>query len=215
MSKKIWIAGVLALALGLIVAGAALAAPSQTDLQDPPNPPGPRGGSGRGPEWPPRLIGEITEIGEEQFSLEGPRGTEFTVEVDEYTSYLGTLVSFDDLEVGMSVAVAGHRSGEGSLVARILVAQDDLPLGTRIGGEVTAISGTTQLAIETRDGQSFRFSVSAATEFLSRENEVQSLADIAVGDHVTVLYEQTSSGTLAANVIFVAGPPPEAEEPAK
>lgn len=207
MSKKMWIAGVIALALTLGVVAVASAA----SVADPPNPPGPRGGPGRGSAWPPHLVGEITAVGDNQFTMEGPRGGDITVEVDEFTSYLGSLEGFADLEVGAEVAVAGHRSGQGdsqgSVVARVVVLRDELPMGTRIGGEVTAKSSTS-LTIETRRGESFTFNVTSATEFLSRENAVTGLADIEVGDHVLVVFEQASSGTLTANLILVAVPPP-------
>ncbi len=208
MSKKIWMAGLLALALTLAIAGIAAAAPSQAALLDPPNPPGPRGGPGRGPLWwPPHLSGEITEIGADQFTLTTASNKEVTVEVDEFTSYLGALDSFADLEVGLDVAVVGHRSGEGTLVARVVATRDDLPFGTRLGGEVTVV-GSDTLTIATPIGETFTFDVNADTDFLSRENAVTSLSDIEVGDHVMVLFEQSSSGGLTANVILVGGPPP-------
>ena len=151
MSKKVWIAGLISLVLVLAVAGAAVAAPQFAEPADPPNPPGPRGGPGRGPGFrPPHLTGEITEIGDDQFTM--------------------TL---------------------------------------RIGGEVTAV-GSNSLTIETPNGEKFVFNVDSGTDFLSRENAVNSLADIQVGDHVKVLFEQTASGTLTANLIVVAvGPQPE------
>ena len=210
MSKKTWIALLGALMLAATVASAAMAAPSQTERLDPPNPPGPRGGPGRGPLWgPPHLAGEITEIGDDQFTVTTANNNEVTIEVSELTSYLGALDSFSDLEVGLDVAVVGHRSGEGSLVARVVATRDDLPFGTRLGGEVTAVGADT-LTIETPRGETFVFDVTADTDFLSRENAVLGLGDIEVGNHVMVFFEQSSSGGLAANVILVGGPPPDA-----
>lgn len=202
MSKKIWMAGVVALALLIGIVGVAAAAPQA----DPPNPPGPRGGPGRGENWPPSLVGEITAIGNDQFTLVGPQGGSYTIEVTEFTSYLGELESFADLEVGAEVGIAGQRSGEGTVVARVVAMRDELPFGTRIGGEVTAV-GNTEITIETRGGQTFTFDVNADTDYLSRENTVQSLADIEVGDHVQILFEQASSGTLTANIIMIGGQP--------
>jgi preprotein translocase subunit YajC len=229
MSKKNWTAGLFALALTLgIVSVAAAAGPSLADPpalsgstlaplgaaagidpQDPPNPPGPRGGPGRGPlRGRPHLSGEITAIGDNQFTLTTAGNNEVTVEVDESTSYLGSLDGFDDLEVGLDVAVAGQRSDEGTVLARAIAARDDLPFGTRLGGEVTAV-GSDTLTIETRRGETFTFDVTADTDFLSRDNSVTGLEDIEVGDHVLVLFEQSDSGGLTAKVIFVSGPPPE------
>ncbi len=208
MSKKIFIGGLVALALTAIIATVALAAPNQTDPVDPPNPPGPRGGPGRGLLWePPHLSGEITGVGENQFTLTTEGNITVTVEVSDLTSYLGSLDSFSDLEVGLDVAVAGRRSGEGSVDARVVIARDDLPIGTPLGGEVTAVGGDS-LTIETPRGETFTFDVTADTDYLSRENNVSSLSDIDVGDHVLVLFEQASSGGLTANVIMVGGPAP-------
>jgi hypothetical protein len=156
------------------------------------------------------LAGEITEIGVGEFTVTIEGNSQIVVEVSEDTSYLGALESFSDLEVGMDVAVAGHRSGEGTMVARVVATRDDLPFGTRIGGEVTAV-GTDSISIETPRGEAFTFGVTADTDFLSRQNMVASLGDIEVGDHVMVLYEQADEGTLTSNVILVGGPPPETE----
>jgi hypothetical protein len=209
MSKKILIGGLVALALTAIIATAALAAPSQADPTDPPNPPGPRGGPGHGPLWePPHLSGEITAVGTDQFTLTTEGNQAVTVEVTEFTSYLGSLDSFADLEIGLDVAVAGRRSDEGTVEARVVVTRDDLPIGTPMGGEVTAV-GSDSLTIENTRGGTFRFDVTADTDFLSRENNVTSLSEIEVGDHVMVLFEQASGGTLSANVILVGGPVPE------
>jgi len=210
MSKKVWIAGLISLVLVLAVAGAAVAAPQFAEPADPPNPPGPRGGPGRGPGFrPPHLTGEITELGDDQFTMTLRIAATITVEVDEQTQYIGSLDSFADLEEGMQVAVAGKRSGEGTLLAKVLMNTADKPLGTRIGGEVTAV-GSNSLTIETPNGEKFVFNVDSGTDFLSRENAVNSLADIQMGNHVKVLFEQTASGTLTANLIVVAvGPQPE------
>jgi hypothetical protein len=113
MSKKILIAGIGVLLLAASLATLALAAPNQAEPMDPPNPPGPRGGPGRNLLWgPPHLAGEITEIGEGEFTATIEGNSQIVVEVSEDTSYLGVLESFSDLEIGLEVVVAGHRSGE-------------------------------------------------------------------------------------------------------
>jgi hypothetical protein len=98
---------------------------------------------------PPYLAGEITEIGEGEFTVTIDGNSQIVVEVSEFTSYLGELESFSDLEIGLEVAVIGHRSGKGTLVARVVATRDDLPLGTQIGGEGTVV-GTDSISIETR-----------------------------------------------------------------
>lgn len=201
MSKKLWIAGALALALVVGVVGSAAAAP----LADPPNPPGPRGDPGRGPNWPPSLIGEITSMGDSEFTLVAANGGSYTIGVDEATAYLGSLAGFEDLEVGLEVGIAGPRNEEGGLLAHVIALREELPFGTRIGGEVTAVSST-RISIQTRQGEAFTFAVTADTDFLSRISDITSLADVGVGDHAMVIFQQTSSGSLTANVILAAIP---------
>lgn len=233
MSKKNLVFGLFAVALTLgIVSVAAAASPSQADLssalssatlaptgaaigaglQDPPNPPGPRGGPGRGPFWEaPHVGGEITAMGEEQFTLTTEGNLSFSIDVTDLTSYLGSLESFSHLQVGLDVVVAGHRSGEGTFTARVIIARDDMPLGIPFGGEVTAI-GSDTLTIQTRRGETLTFDVTTDTDFLSRDNNVTSLSDIEVGDHVLVLFEQATSGGLTANVILVGETAPVVAE---
>lgn len=201
MSKKLWIAGALALALVVGMVGSAAAAP----LADPLNPPGPRGGPGRGPNWPPSLVGEITSVGDSEFTMVGPMGGSYSIAVDEATAYLGSLAGFEDLKVGLEVGVVGPRNDDGSLLANVIALREELPFGTRIGGTVTAVSGS-QISIETRMGEAFTFAVSADTDFLSRISDITSLTDVEVGDHVMIIFGQTSSGSLTANVILVAVP---------
>lgn len=178
-----------------------------------PNPPGPRGGPGRGALWQaPHITGEILAIDGDQFTMEGRGDNELTVLLSDETSYVGSAGSLADLAVGDEVAVAGHRGEEeGTLEARVIVLAADLPLGTPMGGEVAAV-GSDSITIETRDGQSFVFAISAGTDYLSRENEVQTLADIEAGQFAVVVFEQAADGTLVANLIVVGGQPDEAPE---
>ena len=137
--------------------------------------------------------------------MEGPYGGSVSIEVSDTTSYLGSLNSFADLSVGDNIAVIGQRSGEGYVDARVVVLRDDLPMGARLGGEVTATTSST-LTLQTPSGETFKFNVTSSTEYLSRDNSVAGISDIEVGDHVMVIFEQASSGTLSANLIAVGGP---------
>jgi hypothetical protein len=222
MSKKVWIAGRLALASVVTVVGvAAAAAPAvsaqATGVADPPgpggNPPGPRGGPGAGPAWyAPRLKGEIISIaGTTSFTMSGPDDHDITVEVGDKTSYIGSLTKFSDLHVGDEVAVEGRRSGEGSLEARVIIDADSLPLGIPVGGVVTAVTSS-KLTIKMRDGLTMSFALDNGTDYLSRDKAQTTAADVKVGDHVVVVFEQTASGTLTANLILVGGQPP-ADQP--
>jgi hypothetical protein len=150
-------------------------------------------------------VGEITAIGNSEFTLVGPMGGSYTVTVDEFTAYIGSLSAFVDLKVGAEVGVVGPRNDDGSLQAHIIALRDELPLGTRTGGFVTAV-GSSKISIETRQGEAFSFAVTANTDFLSRIDDIHSLSDVEVGDHVMILFEQAASGSLTANLIVVALP---------
>jgi preprotein translocase subunit YajC len=202
MSKKnLLFAGVIALILVASVAGAALAA-SGDDLPGVLNGPGAPGGPGRGGRVG-HLRGEITAISDEEFTLETEEGEEYTFMVDDQTRYFGDLESFDDLEVGLSVAVAAMRNGEDTALAKA-VGAGDIVDATRAHGEITDI-GADSLTIETRDGDSLTFVVDGDTQFVSRDGSVTSLEDLEVGDHAMVAYEEDGADLIAL-VIGSGGP---------
>ncbi|MDA1330147.1 MAG: DUF5666 domain-containing protein [Chloroflexi bacterium] len=201
MSKKIWIAGALALILVLTAAGAAYAASGDTTHGNPPDHPG-----------RPHLRGEIVELGDNQFTLLTRNETRVTVEVDEETSYFGALEEFSDIEVGMLVGVAGQRSGEETILARAVGAGEPRGDKLRAFGEVTDVS-TDSLTIETRAGETLSFLVTDETRFHSRDGEVESLSDIEEGQKAMVIYIENSDGDFIAAGIGIGGPPDGAPGP--
>jgi len=185
--KNVWIIALLALVMGFGIAGTAIAASDQSPTSHP-------GGPGH-----PKGMGEVTAIGSDQFTVETRNGTEVTVLVDDDTRYFGDLESFNDIEVGMKVAVMGAREGDQTIAAKA-VGSGDFPLGKRAGGEVTAVDNDS-LTIENRKGESFTFQVDGETLFFSRNDEIESLSDIEIGDFAKVHYEEASDGTLIAKSI--------------
>ena len=204
MSKKIWAAGLIALVLVATVAGAALASSGD---EHPGNPPRPNAEDkqGIGHCRPPHALGEITSLGEEEFTMLTRSEFEVTVLVDEDTKYFGDLASFEDLEVGMQIGAAGGRQGEGTFLAKALFAGERLDDLRRAGGEVTDV-GNSSLTIETRNGEPLTFEVNDQTRFRSRDGEVEELSDIDEGNHVMVIYLESDSGDLIAKAIGVGGP---------
>lgn len=211
MSKKIWIAGLIAVALLVTAASVAVAASGD---EHPGNPPRPNAGeqSGDRPHRPPQAKGEIISIGDDEFTMLIRLEVEITVLVDEDTKYLGDLESFADLEVGMQIGAAGKREGEGTFLAKALFAGERLGDLSRAGGEVTDV-GNSSLTIETRDGETLTFEVNDQTRFKSRDGEVQELSDIEEGDMVLVIYLENDSGDLVAKAIGVGGPKGDGDRP--
>jgi len=124
--------------------------------------------------------------------------------VDDDTRYFGDLESFNDIEVGMKVAVMGAREGDQTISAKA-VGSGESPLGKRAGGEVTAVDNDS-LTIENRKGESLTFQVDGETLFFSRNDEVESLSDIEIGDHAKIHFEEASDGTLIAKSIGAGSP---------
>ena len=196
--KKVWMIALLALVMVFGIAGTAIAASDQSPTSHP-------GCPGRGKAYP-KGMGEVTAIASDQFTVETRNGTEVTVLVDDDTRYFGDLESFNDIEVGMKVAVIGAREGDLTIAAKA-VGSGEFPLGKRAGGEVTAVDSDS-LTIENRKDESFTFQVDGETFFLSRSGEIESLSDIEIGDFAKVHYEEASDGTLIAKSIG-AGTPKE------
>jgi len=196
---KIWTAGLITMLTLALVAGSAYAS---GDAHPGGNGGGRRGGHGQA---------EVVSIGNDEFTIVVRDESEVTVQVDADTRYFGDLESFNDIEVGMTVHVAGIRKGDETAVARA-VGAGELPLGERAGGEVTDVDGDS-LTIENRDGESLTFQVDGETLFFSRNDEVEDLSDIEVGDHAKIHYEEASDGTLIAKTI-AAGTPSEEGRPA-
>ncbi len=198
MSKtKIWIASLIAFVLLVSVAGAAYASAGDAAPSLHPGGPG-RGNRAHGQ-------GEVLAVGDNEFTLLTRNENEITVQVDADTRYFGDLKSFSDIEVGMTVAVMGLRQGDETAVAIAVGSGDEFPLGQRAGGEVTAVSANS-VTIEKRDGDSLTFAVDSDTVFLSRDEDVDGISDIEVGDRIGVHYEETSDGSLIAKTIMVGGP---------
>jgi hypothetical protein len=195
--KRIWITALLTLVMAFGLARTAIAAGDDAPANH-------QGGPGKG-NRSPKGKAEVISIGDDQFTAETPNGTEITVLVDADTRYFGDLESFNDIEVGMEVAVMGARQGDQTVLAKVVGAGDEFPLGQRAGGEVIAIDSDS-LTIENRQGESLTFQVDGETLSFSRDDEVQALSDIEIGDHVKIHYEEASDGTLLAKSIGAGGP---------
>lgn len=194
--KKLFLAGVIALMLVASVAGAALAVPAGDEMPGVLNGPGGPGRGGRGGH----IRGEITAISADEFTLETEEGEEHTFMVEDETRYFGDLEAYEDLEVGLSVAVAAMRNGEDTPLAKA-VGAGEIVDATRAGGEITAI-GSDSITIETRDGEELTFEVNGDTQFVSRDDSVSSLDDLEVGNHAMVAYDEDG----VALVIASGGP---------
>ena len=205
MSKKrIWTASLIAFVLVFAIAGTALAASGDGAPDNHPPGPGRGDGPGRGGRFP-HGRGEVMSISDDEFTVMVKDDLEITVLVDADTRYFGDFESFNDIEIGMTVVALGARQGDQTVLAKAIGAGDKFPLGQRTRGEVTDVDSDS-LTIENRDGESLTFQVDGETLFFSRDDAVEGLSDVEVGDRVGVHYEEADDGTLIAKSIGVAAP---------
>lgn len=79
---------------------------------------------------PHRLIGIVTEVGEDSFEIKTRRGREITVAVDEATTYRdvsGEPLTLSDLTPGMRVGVKIERGPDGPLARHVILLPECKP----------------------------------------------------------------------------------------
>jgi hypothetical protein len=120
-----------------------------------------------------RSAGEVTAVGDDEFTLKARSGEELTVAVTEETIFLGQVQGLEAMESGMVVAV-GLKEAGGELIAVTLGARARL---IKHAGAVTAVAADA-FSIQTRQGEKLTFTVDADTQFFSRDEAIQGLTDL-------------------------------------
>lgn len=137
----------------------------------------------------------ITAISGSNLSLETADGWTRTITVNSDTTFekAGETIALSDLEVGDQVRFRQTKQDDGSYTIDSVAVV--LP---HVGGEVTAISGST-ITVEQRDGTSATINVTADTTYVVDGDEDAALSDIAVGDFVVAEGTENSDGSLTAS----------------
>jgi len=139
------------------------------------------------------LVGEITAVNPDGYTLKTMEGNSATVKVTAETKFMRNRepIKMSDLKVGDSIGVAGTPEANdpttwnASFVVDRTAQMKDFKenLGkTMIAGEVKAIDGT-KLTVLRPDGQTQTIEVDENTSF-KKARESVTLADIKVGDHI-------------------------------
>lgn len=153
-----------------------------------------------------RALGQVTAVGENQFTLLLRDGREVTVLVDEQTHFRlagGGEATFDDLTVGRWVVGAGRPTDQDStFVARVVVLLpedfDPGQLGDKAAGRVEAVDAAADtFVVTTRDGEQVTVRVDEQTRFRG----VEGLEQLQPGMFAAAAGKRQDDGTLLARLV--------------
>ncbi|MEN8173880.1 MAG: DUF5666 domain-containing protein, partial [Chloroflexota bacterium] len=135
-----------------------------------------------------RARGQVSEINlnANTFSLLTMNGRTFPFTVGAETRFIGRADGLTDLRISQPVIAAGRPDGDGPALATAVITRPG-PRPKPFAGTVTDVdpsAGT--FLLNTRRGDQLTFAVDENTQFISPEDEIQSLADMQV-DMVAVL----------------------------
>ena len=161
-----------------------------------------------------RVVGKVTAVTDQGFSIQTRQGKEISFEVDENTQYRNKEreeMSFDDIKIDGWIAVAVPRWAFDKMTARlvILLPQDFDPtqLPERFLGEFVEINKNgNEFRLKTRqEGEEITFSVTAETHFRSKGNTILGLGDIEPGMVGAVVAKTFQTGEQPNAVVIAAG----------
>ena len=195
------------LILGLAAMAAAQATPAPGDKPDE----GARG------EWKrPDVVGQITAINGQTFSIKNREGHDVTVTLTDATKLMKDRkpAKIADYKVGDMAMVRGHSTGTDTWEAEFVGSRSGgseggpggfgQGLGTKfVAGEIKSIDGT-HLTIARPDGQTQTIAVDENTSFLKQRESI-TLADFKVGDRVFGPGE-VKDGTFTASKLILGDP---------
>jgi hypothetical protein len=143
----------------------------------------------------------VTGISGSDISLETEDGWTRTITVDDETEYSksGDEISLADLAVGDRVAFRQTLGDDGMWTIDAIAVI--LP---HVGGEVTAIDGTT-ITVEGRDGEASTITVNGDTMYQVNGDDA-SLAEVEVGMFLVAEGTENADGSLTATEVKAADP---------
>jgi hypothetical protein len=199
MSKKILIPIVMTLVLALVagfwISGALAGAPADDG-----------GGRLQRLRAVRRGLGQVTDIGNKQFTIQKLDGEGVTLRVTDETRFFDrqkTELSFDDLEVGQWVVALGAEEQGNKHNARIVVIlPEDFDPNQFSGavGKITSVNlGAMQFTLQDRQGVERIFDVNQDTRFRGAAGDLEDLQE-GMGAGVRA-QEQAGGGMLALVVV--------------
>jgi hypothetical protein len=158
--------------------------------------------------------GEITALGEDNFTVTGPRGNSKVIYVDSGTQFMdadGNLISFADVEIGERAFIAAARR-EGDRIVGVWVRIFPAPTHYKGVGTVDSVdAGEQAFEFTNRRGQHWEFYTDANTQFTDRDGGTHAFDEIEAGARLFVKAELRADGQWWATVVGF----PLGDEPAK
>jgi hypothetical protein len=144
------------------------------------------------------VIGQVKSISGTTLTIERGPGPQLQVLTDAQTKFHAkdnAAVTFKDIQVGDQITARGQWLS-GQLLARQVLLMPD-----RVGGMVTAITGTT-LAIVKLDGSALNVATTSTTKFQTKDNPNAQFTDIKVSDLIEAVGSLNGSTLTATRVGF-------------
>ena len=156
------------------------------------------------------VVGQVTAVSGDQFTIEKRDGKEITFLVDESTRYTNkekAELSIDDLEIGLWVAVAAPKGSEEEPVARVVVLlPENLNPSQMTGfrGSILSVdmSGN-QFTLQTQKGVKTTFEVDSSTIY---KGEATTFSGLQEGMSAGVAAKELEDGSLLAQIIRTGYP---------
>lgn len=158
----------------------------------------------------PGALGQVTVVGEHQFTLQTRAGKELAVRFDDQTRFVDPQkqpLSSADLQTdGWVAVVIARNSGEPPLARLVVILPAEFDPANLAGarGLVTAVDvAASAFTLENKAGQASTVKVDAETKYLG---QVQGLADLKVDMLAQARIEKLDNGDLLANSVRAGFP---------
>jgi len=139
--------------------------------------------------------GEVTAIGADNFTVQGPRGREHVIYVDASTTFKdkdGKTLSLSDLKVGDRVIGLVTRHDDGKVYALDMRV---LPPPTHYQGVGTvSVVEADEFTFTSRRGKVWEFYVDDNTNFTDHAGNTHAYSEVQVGSHLFVQAELRADG---------------------
>jgi len=155
--------------------------------------------------------GVVQQIDGKTLTVATQAGATVKATVTDTTTYLKSVpIALSEIRAGDAVTVIGQDESDGAIAARTVqvgAAMQQAAAGARQTGTTRIISGTVQkmdgstLTVSAADGQAITVKISSDTR-LGRI-EAATLADVKVGEQVTIMGQAGADGVIAATSIQI------------